>query len=100
MICAPGSAWASIRDAAPGPHPISATALAPEPALTLIGTYGEVRTDYSADEPITSEAAKPYTAPPEPGKKRPSDAAMSGRVATLVLIVLAIFTYLFIRLAG
>ncbi|MEO0666360.1 MAG: hypothetical protein AAFZ99_00475 [Pseudomonadota bacterium] len=77
-----------------------ATALTPDPALALIGTYGEVRTDYSADALITSEAAKPYTTPPEPGKKRPSDAAMSGRVATLVLIVLAIFTYLFIRLAG
>ena len=76
------------------------TALTPDPALTLIGTYGETRTDYTAYEPITAEAAKPYSAPPETTRKRPSDGAMSGRVAMLVLIVLAIFTYVFIRMAG
>ena len=77
-----------------------ATTLHPASNLTLIGTYGETRTDYSADDTLTSDAAKPNTAPPETVKKRPSDAAMSGRVATLVLILLAIFTYVFIRMAG
>lgn len=77
-----------------------AATLRPTAALTLIGTYGETRTDWTAPEDIPSEAAKPYSAPAETAKKRPSDAAMSGRVATLVLILLALFTYLFIRMAG
>jgi len=78
----------------------AATTLAPDPALTLIGTYGTPGTNWQATETIASEAAKPYSAPPETVKKRPSDAAMSGRVATLVLILLALFTYVFIRIAG
>ncbi|WP_299688636.1 hypothetical protein [uncultured Tateyamaria sp.] len=77
-----------------------ATTLRPASNLTLIGTYGETRTDYSAEDTLTSEAAKPYTAPPDTVKKRPSDAAMSGRVAMLVLLLLALFTYVFIRMAG
>ena len=77
-----------------------AVTLLPSPALTLIGTYGETRTDWSATETITSEAAKPYSAPAEPGKKKPSDAAMSGRIATLVLIVLGLFTWAIIWIAG
>ena len=77
-----------------------ATTLRPSPAFTLIGSYGEERTDHSADDTLAADAAKPYSAAPETPPKRPSDAAMSGRVATLVLIVLALFTYLFIRIAG
>mmetsp|Transcript_18247 Transcript_18247/g.28791 ORF Transcript_18247/g.28791 Transcript_18247/m.28791 type:complete len:160 (-) Transcript_18247:10-489(-) len=57
----------------------AAMTLDPQPALTLIGTYGETRTDYRATQTVTSEAAKPFTAPPETVKKKPSDAAMSGR---------------------
>ncbi|WP_415401916.1 hypothetical protein [Tateyamaria sp. SN3-11] len=77
-----------------------AATLTPSPALTLIGTYGETRTDWSATQTITSEAAKPYTAPTETVKKKPSDAAISGRIAMFVLIGLAIFTWLFIWIAG
>jgi hypothetical protein len=36
----------------------------------------------------------------KPPKKRPSDAAMSGRVATVVLLFLALFVVLFIWGAG
>ena len=36
----------------------------------------------------------------KPPKKRPSDAAMSGRVATVVLLVLAVFVALFVWGAG
>ena len=77
-----------------------AATLRPAAPLTLIGTYGETRTDWNAPHEIPSEAAKPYSAPAERGKKRPSNAAMSGRVATLVLLLLAVFTYVFIRIAG
>ena len=74
--------------------------LNPVPALTQIGTYGATRTDWRATETVEAEAAKPYSAPPDPVKKRPSDAAMSGRIATLVLVLLALFTWLFIWIAG
>ena len=36
----------------------------------------------------------------KPTRKRPSDAAMSGRVATIVLLALAVFVIWFIRSAG
>jgi len=78
----------------------AAATLTPASTLTLIGTYSETGTDWRATETIDTDSAKPYSAPPETTKKRPSDAAMSGRVATLVLIVLALFTYVFIRIAG
>lgn len=78
----------------------AATTLTPQPALTLIGTYGSEGVDWRATETVTSEAAKPFSAPPETVKKKPSDAAMSGRIATLVLILLALFTVVFIWAAG
>ena len=78
----------------------AATTLRPTPALTLIGTYGATGVDWRATETVTSEAAKPYSAPQDTGKKRPSDAAMSGRVATVVLVALGLFTWLIIWLAG
>lgn len=77
-----------------------AATLQPAPSVTLVGTYSETRTDVTSQQTLTSDAAEPYSAPTETPKKRPSDAAMSGRVATLVLIVLALFTYAFIRIAG
>ena len=70
------------------------------PALTLIGTYGMPTTDWRTTETIASDAAKPFTAPPTTVKKRPSDAAMSGRVATVVLILLGLFTWAIIWIAG
>lgn len=77
-----------------------AMALSPQAALTLIGTYHEARPDWRATETVTSEAAKPFTAPPETVKKKPSDAAMSGRIATLALIVMFALTGLVIWIAG
>ncbi|MEM6372092.1 MAG: hypothetical protein AAF727_04850 [Pseudomonadota bacterium] len=75
--------------------------LTPVPEMTLIGTYGQHPTDWRATETIQSKSAEPYSAPPETAKKKkPSDAAMSGRVATMVLIVLALFTVIFIWIAG
>lgn len=71
--------------------------LSPRPPLRLIGRYDEVPSPgrigmaaYDAEADIL-----PAQAP-----KRPSDAAMSGRVATVVLILLAIFVALFIWGAG
>lgn len=78
----------------------AATVLKPGPALTLIGTYDETGTDWSASEKVTAEAAKPFTAPPETVRKKPSDAAISGRVATVALLVMFALTGLVIWIAG
>ncbi|MEL6702293.1 MAG: hypothetical protein AAFO58_11545, partial [Pseudomonadota bacterium] len=48
----------------------AAQTLTPDPRLTLIGTYGQPGTDWRATETVTSEAAKPYSAPPETAKKK------------------------------
>ncbi|MEX0367125.1 MAG: hypothetical protein AB3N22_13710 [Ruegeria sp.] len=77
-----------------------ATTLTPGAALTLIGTYGETRTDWRATETVTADSAKPYAAPAETVRKKPSDAAMSGRIAMIALIVLGLLTYLMIRIGG
>ncbi len=78
----------------------AAATLTPAPALTLIGTYGETPIDWRATETVVSEAAKPYTAPPATVKKPPSDAAMSGRVATVVLVLLGLLVWLMVWIAG
>ncbi|WP_299549976.1 hypothetical protein [uncultured Tateyamaria sp.] len=76
------------------------TVLEPVAALTLIGTYGEVRTDWRATETVEADSAKPYSAPPETVKKKPSDAAMSGRIAMIALLVLGLLTWVMIRIGG
>lgn len=78
----------------------AAVTLAPVPALTLIGSYSAEGVDWQARDTVTAEAAKPFTAPPQTVRKRPSDAAMSGRVATVVLILLGLFTWAMIWIAG
>jgi len=67
----------------------------PVPELTLIGTYAEPGVDWSEDTDLTSDAANK-----SPVKKTPSDAAMSGRIATLALGVIAIITVIVVWVAG
>ena len=71
--------------------------LSPRAPLRLIGRYDEVpspaRIGMAAYDPEAD--ILPVQTP-----KRPSDAAMSGRVATVVLILLAIFVALFVWGAG
>lgn len=74
--------------------------LTPVPALTLIGTYGETRTDWRPAEKVEAESAKPYSAPAETVTKKPSDAAMSGRIAMIVLLVLGLLTWAMIWIGG
>ena len=71
--------------------------LAPQPPLRLIGRYDEIPSP--ARLGMGGYDAASDTIPVAP-KKRPSDAAMSGRVATVVLILLAIFVALFVWGAG
>ncbi len=74
----------------------SAQTLAPHNTLTLIGTYAEPGVDWSPKQTLLSEAA---TTPASP-KKKPSDAAMSGRIATLALLVLFALTALMVWVGG
>ncbi|MBT5001290.1 MAG: hypothetical protein HN551_07945 [Tateyamaria sp.] len=78
----------------------AATTLKPAANLNLIGTYSQIKTDWRTAQTVTAESAKPFTAPPLTIKKKPSDAAMSGRIATLALIVMFALTGLIIWIAG
>ncbi|MEL6689341.1 MAG: hypothetical protein AAFP28_03390 [Pseudomonadota bacterium] len=73
-----------------------AQTLAPQPELTLIGTYRQEGVDYTPVA-VTSEAAELYTAPQ---KKPMSEARISGMVATAVLLFLAIFVVIFVLIGG
>lgn len=77
-----------------------AAQLDPSAALTLIGVYGEIRTNWQATETVEAESAKPYSAPAETVKKKPSDAAMSGRIAMIALLVLGLLTWAMIWIGG
>jgi hypothetical protein len=67
----------------------SAVEAHPAPVLTLIGTYPQEGLDLSAPIDLSTPSALPREAesPEPPAKKRPSDAAMSGRIAMLALLV-------------
>lgn len=69
--------------------------LAPE--LTLIGSYQEPLVDWSSDAPLVSQAASGTSSPP---KSAPSDAAMSGRIAMLALIVIFALTAVMVLIAA
>ena len=60
--------------------------LTPDRALTLIGSYPQEGTDWTGAIDLSTPSALPKT-PEGPAKKRPSDAAMSGRIAMLALLV-------------
>jgi len=49
--------------------------------------------------PLRSDGAAPQAAEPKP-RKSPSDAAMSGRIAMLALVVLAVLVGLMIWVGG
>lgn len=63
--------------------------LTPTSELRLIGTYAQEGTDWGARIDLSTPSARPRgsgMSEPAP-KKRPSDAAMSGRIAMLALLV-------------
>ncbi len=70
------------------------------PELSLVASFDLDTTDWTAVTQPAPEAAKPASAPPETHRKRPSDAAMSGRVAMVALLVLGLLTYAMIKIAG
>lgn len=66
----------------------TAQTLTPAPELTLIGTYPQEGIDWSGNVDLGTPSALPYQDNAAPARKRPSDAAMSGRIATVALLVL------------
>lgn len=53
----------------------------------------------TAPQPISTESAKGAITPPS-GKKRPSDAALSGRIATIALVGMFLLVAIMIWIAG
>ncbi|WP_371225693.1 hypothetical protein [Roseovarius sp. 2305UL8-3] len=74
-----------------------AVTLTPKAPLRWIGTYTEERAPVQF-EPLPDAAAQGQITPQ--GKKAPSDAAMSGRVATLALLVIFVLTGIMIWIAA
>ena len=61
----------------------------PSPQLTLIGTYAQDQTDWGPQIDLRTPSALPVTSDQDnvAPTKRPSDAAMSGRIAMVALLV-------------
>lgn len=71
--------------------------LVPSSSLTLIGTYAEPGVDWVDKIELTSDAA---TTPATRVKKKPSDAAMSGRIAMIALLVIFVLTAVMVWIAS
>jgi len=78
----------------------TAQTLTPARELTLIGTYPQEGVDWRDDVDLSTPSALPYQDTNAPARKRPSDAAMSGRVATVALLVLFALVGLMVWVAG
>jgi hypothetical protein len=74
--------------------------LEPKAPLTLVGRYTETVT-FTLRAPLRSDAAEtPAASVEDPLDKRPSDAAMSGRIATIALLVLFLVVGLMLWVAA
>ncbi len=83
-----------------GGLPEQTTRLDPRAPLTLVGRYTETM-EFTLRSPLDSASAKtPTDIPPTAPRKKPSDAAMSGRVATVALLVMGLLVWLMIWMAG
>lgn len=74
-----------------------AVTLAPRAPLRWIGTYAEAHSPVQFEE-LPSAAAEAQAAPPP--RKTPSDAAMSGRVAMVALLVIALLVLVMVLVAA
>lgn len=75
--------------------------LNPQLPLRYLAAFREEQ-DSVTFQALPDESAKRAETVPDPApvKKKPSDAAMSGRVATIALLVMALLVWLMIRIAG
>lgn len=78
----------------------AAATLHPAPELTLIGTYPQEGIDWTDTVDLSTPSALPYQDDAPPVRKKPSDAAMAGRVATAALLVLFLLVGLMIWVAA
>ncbi len=86
--------WVIVATSQAFPAGPANVTLAPE--ITLIGTYWEPKVDWTDTVTLQSAAATEAA----PAKKRPSDAAMSGRIAMLALLVLFALTAVVVWVSG
>ncbi|MFD0859823.1 FHA domain-containing protein [Roseovarius aquimarinus] len=79
----------------------TAQTLRPRAPLSLVGTFFEPQDPVTFGALPDASARVPEAAPDAPpARKAPSDAAMSGRVATIVLLVLALLVALMVWIAA
>lgn len=71
--------------------------ITPQPPLRYVAAFREESAAVTF-KPLPDESAKRVETPS--AKKKPSDAAMSGRVATIALLVMALLVWLMIWIAG
>lgn len=77
-----------------------AQTITPRAPLNLIASFTEDRTPARFD-PLPDPGRQQTDPPaPEPARRKPSDAAMSGRIATVVLLVLFVLVAVMIWIAG
>ena len=76
--------------------------LTPAAQLTLVGTYPQVGIDWSPQIDLSTPSALPQNdgTPKADLKKHPSNAAMSGRVAMVALLVMFLLVGLMVWIAG
>ena len=87
---------AVLRSGAFGANPVT---LKTGDEARLIATLTEPNPAIPPMQPLTSQAAE-GTLAPSGGRPRPSDAAISGRIATIVLGLLGLFVWFLIWIAG
>lgn len=69
------------------------TRLTPAAQITLMGTYGERQTNWSAP-PVTAESAKPFSAPPlSPRKARQQARRIGATLFTVVMLLIALLVW-------
>ena len=87
---------AVLRSGAFGANPVT---LKSGGEARLVATLTEPNPAIPPMQPLTSKAAE-GTVAPSGGKPKPSDAAISGRIAMIVLGLLGLFVWLLIWIAG
>jgi hypothetical protein len=78
----------------------TAQTLTPRAPLSLIGTFQEPHDPITFGALPDASARTPEPPSEEPARKAPSDAAMSGRVATVALLVLALLVVVMVWIAA
>ncbi|MGJ8610327.1 MAG: hypothetical protein ACSHWY_04500 [Octadecabacter sp.] len=87
---------AIVRSSSFDKRPVTLTV---DGSAKLIAAYHEDGADTAFPSPISTLGAMGVLTPP-PAKKKPSDAAMGGRVATIALLVMGLLVWVMIKVGG